>query len=478
MAGIIPRDFIVELLTVIDVVEIIGSHLQLRRAGNEFKALCPFHEEDTPSFQVSPRKQFYYCFGCSASGDAISFLMRYRNLDFQGAVEELAHRAGLTIPRDSSSAVAGTGAASSHKHKELLYPLLERAVAYYREELQRQPRARKYLAQRGLKPETLEKFHVGFAPGEGKLISLLRKQNVSVEHLRQSGLSSEDGRRDRFRKRIIFPIRDPRGRVVALGGRILEAGQPKYLNSPESPVFHKKRELYGLYQPPGKPRPERYFLVEGYLDVLMLDQHGVPGAVATLGTAVTSLQLARLLRLCPRLAIFLDGDAAGRKASRKVLELLLPLLQAGREIDFGFLPEGEDPDSFVLRHGAATFMDKKLRQPLSTFLVQILLGKTDLNSTEGRGRGARPRPGKAPADSRPNPSQRTHPGGGESHAHSRAGTGKPGQRRQWSTAYNDIPQDSTRHRRRAATQVTGQGDPLASYLSRVRGRNRESAATR
>ncbi len=388
MATHIPQAFLQELLAATDVVDVIGAHLQLRRAGAEYKALCPFHEEKTPSFQVSPRKQFFYCFGCHASGDAIGFLTRYRNLDFPTAVEELAHRAGLQVPRTASARDPGADAAARQEN-QMLYTLLERAASYYSAQLQRQPRAQEYLARRGLNPDTLKQFQVGFAPPGTSLVPKLRRDGVGMEALRRSGLSSEDGHRDRFHNRIIFPIRDPRGRVVGLGGRVLESGEaqrrPKYLNSPETPIFHKRRELYGFYQAPGTPRPERYYLVEGYLDVLTLEQHGVSGAVSALGTAVTQTHLARLLRARPRLTICLDGDTAGRQAARQVLERSLPLLEGGRELHFCFLPEGEDPDSFVRKHGATAFTSKELCQPLSIFFLKLFLEGADLNSTEGRG---------------------------------------------------------------------------------------------
>ncbi len=383
MAGRIPQPFLDELLSRVDIVEVVGQRVPLRQAGREYTARCPFHEERTPSFTVSPAKQFYHCFGCGAHGNAIGFLMAHDGLSFPEAVEELAARAGLEVPRE-----AGAGA---DPRQEALLTLLQRAARLYRRWLGEEARAQDYLRRRGIAPETAEAFALGYAPRAWtRLLEALGRGPRELRLLGEAGLavSREGGRRyDRFRDRLLFPIRDRRGRVLGFGGRALGEEQPKYLNSPESPVFHKGRLLYGLYEALQAGRLERLLVVEGYMDVVSLHQHGLPWAVATLGTAVTREQVEALFRTAPRLVFCFDGDAAGRRAAWRALEQALPALREGREVRFLFLPEGEDPDSLVRREGGEAFGARTENAvPFSAFLTAELRRRTDTGSVEGRAR--------------------------------------------------------------------------------------------
>jgi len=390
MAGRIPQSFIDELLTRADIVEVIDSRVQLRKAGREYKACCPFHNEKTPSFTVSPVKQFYHCFGCGAHGSAISFLMDYEHMDFVEAVEELAQRAGLEVPRESGSDTGPVHSTQPH------YAVLELVSDYYRQQLRAHPqagRAVNYLKNRGLTGEIAARFHIGFAPpGWENLAAAVGTDARTRRSLLELGLLIEredgSGAYDRFRDRIQFPIRDRRGRTIGFGGRVLDDGQPKYLNSPESPVFHKGQELYGLYEARKAVRDlDRILVVEGYMDVVALAQFDINYAVATLGTATTPEHLERLFRTVPEVVFCFDGDRAGREAAWRALENTLPVLRDGRAARFLFLPEDEDPDTLVRRIGKAAFEEHITNAAhLSDVFFERLSSGLDLDSIDGRAR--------------------------------------------------------------------------------------------
>jgi len=384
MAGRIPQEFLDQLLNRVDLVEIVNSRVPLRRAGREFMACCPFHAEKTPSFSVSPSKQFYHCFGCGAHGNAIGFLMDYERLEFLDAVEELARHAGLELPQRGDSGDSS----------RTLLERVARADRFFRQQLRIHPdrqRAVDYLRQRGLTGQIAGVFGIGYAPpGWDNLCRALRGDGVPAEDLLAAGLASRDeqGRlRDRFRDRIIFPIRDRRGRVIAFGGRTLDGDvTPKYLNSPETPLFHKGSELYGLYEARAHNRSlPRLIVVEGYMDVVALAQHGIGYAVATLGTATTAEHIERLFRMVNDVVFCFDGDRAGRTAAWRALEVALPFLRDGRQIGFLFLPEGEDPDTLVRREGQAAF-EQRLEQatPLADYLFAELRGQSNPETLAGR----------------------------------------------------------------------------------------------
>lgn len=385
MAGRIPEDFIESLLERTDIVDVISNRVPLQRAGREYKACCPFHDEKTPSFYVSPQKQFYHCFGCGVHGTAIGFVMQYDGLEFPDAIESLAADAGLEVPREG-----GSGAPPARFDGMLA--ALGAADDWFRGQLQQSRAALDYLERRGLDAAVIEEFGVGYAPDRwDALLGHLSSRDVSRQDMERAGLiaAREDGRRyDRFRHRIMFPIHDRRGRVVAFGGRALAAEKgPKYLNSPETPLFHKGKELYRLFQARRGARPDRLMVVEGYMDALALHQFGFPGAVATLGTAVTSDQVRMLFRASPEVVFCFDGDRAGRQAAWRGLEAALPVLEAGHQVRFLFLPEGEDPDSVVRARGAAG-MQRELdkAQPLPDFFFQDLTARVDMESLDGRAR--------------------------------------------------------------------------------------------
>lgn len=354
MAGRIPKPFIDELVARADIVEVVGARVTLKRAGSNYKGLCPFHGEKTPSFTVSPSKGFYHCFGCSAHGTAIGFLMAYDNLEFPEAVEALAEMMGLEVPRES------TGPAEPKEENEELYELMREADQIYRAALRTSETAIAYLKKRGIDGRTAGRFGIGFAPDAWDTV--LRGLGTSegrIAKLMQAGLlaMNEAGRQyDRFRNRIMFPIRNARGQVIGFGGRVLDSGEPKYLNSPETPIFRKGQELYGLYesrQTPGKPKT--IFVVEGYLDVASLVQFGVEHVVATLGTAMTADNIRRLTRLTDRVVFCFDGDRAGRAAASRAMEAALPFGGGKVELSFLLLPEKDDPDTFVRSQGADAF---------------------------------------------------------------------------------------------------------------------------
>ena len=381
MAGPIPSEFIDDLLDRADITQIIGERVKLTRAGREYKGLCPFHQEKTPSFTVSEAKGFFHCFGCGAHGSALSFVMLHDRLDFPAAVEALADRYGLEVPRRGPPRPSGKG----------LYELLHEAARHYIELLKGDSRAKDYLKGRGLTGEIARTFALGYAPKGNSIVARFGQSDEDRRHLVDAGLAlkSDSGDLyDRFRDRIIFPIRDRRGRVTGFGGRAMGDVQPKYMNSPETPVFHKGRELYGLYES-RRGKIARCVLVEGYMDVIGLTQYEVPGALANLGTAVTPQQLTRLFSIAPSVVFCFDGDAAGRQAAGRAMERALPEMRGGRELSFAFLPEGEDPDTYVRSQGAESFI-KVLEQasPMSEFMMARLSQQCNLATAEGRARMA------------------------------------------------------------------------------------------
>jgi len=392
--GRIPQHFIDELIARADIVEIIGARVQLKKAGREFKACCPFHNEKTPSFWVSPDKQFYHCFGCGKHGTVLGFLMDHDHMAFPEAVEELATRLGLEVPHE------GAADNAPKRADEPLYDLMKEVARFYCEGLVREPRARDYITRRGLTRDTCERFQIGYAMNSWN--EVLRRFGASEsarKALQDSGLIVErergqmrDGERhyDRFRDRIMFPIRDARGRVIAFGGRIIDQGEPKYLNSPETVLFHKGRELYALYETRrARTNLTRLLIVEGYMDAVRLHQAGVDYAVATLGTATTADHFRRLFRLVPSVVFAFDGDRAGRAAAWRALQQGLPEAREGREIRFLFLPDGHDPDSLVGEEGREAF-EARLSSalPLSEYLVHELSQQSDLSHADGRARFA------------------------------------------------------------------------------------------
>ena len=396
----IPQSFIDELVSRVDIVEVIDARVPLKKHGKEFTACCPFHNEKTPSFTVSPSKQFFHCFGCGAHGTALGFLMDYEHLDFVEAVRQLASMVGLAVPQE---------AGETRSDLAPLYAVLDQAARMYREALKNSPEAVAYLKARGLSGEIAAEFGIGFVPaGWDTLLKYLGSDEPGRQHLSAAGLivRRDDGRfYDRFRERIMFPIRDSRGRIIAFGGRIIGKGavqgstsapggrksgaaEPKYLNSPETPLFHKGRELYGLYEVRQALRDiTRLVVVEGYMDVVALHQHAIRYAVATMGTATTGEHLQRLFRVTSEVVFCFDGDRAGRAAAWRALENALPEAREGRQIKFLFLPEGEDPDTVVRKTGKDSFEARiKDAVPLSSFLLDSLAAQTDVGSLDGRAR--------------------------------------------------------------------------------------------
>ncbi len=385
MPGKIPNRFIDELLNRVDIVDVINRRVPLKKAGREYHACCPFHDEKTPSFTVSPQKQFYHCFGCGVHGSAIGFLMEYDNLGFVEAVEELAGSVGVEVPREDGGAPQGPDLRP-------LYNTMEEASRFYQHQLRRHPQAPgavDYLKSRGLSGDVAARFQIGYAPpGWDNLLTSLGRDNPSIRRLAECGLIIEqEGKRyDRFRDRIVFPIRDTRGRVIGFGGRVMGDEKPKYLNSPETPLFHKGRQLYGLYEArKADGKLQRLLVVEGYMDTVALAQYGILNAVATLGTATTQEHLELIFRTCPEVVFCFDGDRAGRDAGWKALQTSLPAMRDGREVRFLFLPEGEDPDSLVRkegREGLEQRLDRAL--PLSEFLFQQLTAQVKMETIDGR----------------------------------------------------------------------------------------------
>jgi len=386
MATRIPDAFIDDLIARTDIVELIQARVALKRKGKEYSACCPFHDERTPSFTVSPTKQFYYCFGCGAHGNALRFLMDYERLEFLDALEELAKRAGVEIPRDTRQRH------QSHDH-QALFDVLGEAARLFRQQLETAPKAQQYLERRGVDARVRAQFDLGYAPDAfGSVRDALGSTPQRLALLERAGLLAKNARGvyDKFRHRVMFPIHDRRGRVIAFGGRALAAdgGGPKYLNSPETALFHKGRELYGLWQArQAQSTLERLIVVEGYMDVIALFQHGLTQAVATLGTATTPEQAELLFRSAPDVVFCFDGDRAGRAAAWKALNAVLAHLRDGRQAWFLFLPEGEDPDSLIRREGAAGF-DARLRAatPLSDYFFEQLSEGAPLSTLDGRAR--------------------------------------------------------------------------------------------
>jgi DNA primase len=390
MAGRIPQPFIDEIVARSDIVDIVGARVPLKKSGREYKACCPFHSEKSPSFWVSPEKQFYHCFGCGAHGTVVGFLMQYEKLGFVEAVADLAERAGLEMPREVQS-VREPGSVD-------LYEVTGRAARFFEQNLADNERGRDYLQRRGIDAPTCAKFALGYAPDSwNALLNRFGSQEDERRRLLQVGLiierdtrggSVQAGFYDRFRDRLMFPIRDARGRVLAFGGRIIDQGEPKYLNSPETPLFHKGRELYGLYESrQSRTDFKRLMIVEGYMDVVRLHQAGITYAVATLGTATTQEHLHKIFRVTSELVFCFDGDRAGLQAGWRALENALPLARDGRELKFMFLPEGHDPDTLVAAEGADAFEGRlKTALPLSEYLVQHLVSQVDLTHVDGRAR--------------------------------------------------------------------------------------------
>lgn len=388
MAGRIPRVFINDLLARTDIVDLIDARVKLKKQGKNYHACCPFHNEKTPSFTVNGEKQFYHCFGCGAHGNAVDFLMNYDRLEFVETIEELATMHGLDVPYE-----VGTGPTQIERHqRQSLYQLMEQLSTFYQQALHQSDglQARAYLQQRGLSDDVIRHFSIGFAPvGWDNALKRFGRDADSRTALADAGMlvTNDQGRTyDRFRERVMFPIRDKRGRVIAFGGRVLGEGMPKYLNSPETEVFHKGRQLYGLYEAQqSHPNLQRLLVVEGYMDVVALAQYGIDYAVASLGTATTAEHIQLLFRATDNVICCYDGDRAGREAAWRALETVLPYLNDGRQLRFMFLPDGEDPDTLVRQEGKEAFEQRmEQAQPLSTFLFETLMPQVDLSSPDGR----------------------------------------------------------------------------------------------
>jgi DNA primase len=385
VAGRIPDSFLDELVSRSDIVEIIGARVPLKKAGREFKACCPFHNEKSPSFSVSAEKQFFHCFGCGAHGTVIGFLMQYEKMEFLDAVADLSQRAGLELPREAEGKRdSGSGD---------LYELMMRAARFFEQNLADSPKALGYLERRGIDAKTSANFSLGYAPDAWEaLLKRFGAQEEERRRLLEVGLILErsaersSGFYDRFRDRLMFPIRDSRGRHIGFGGRVIDQGEPKYMNSPETSLFHKGRELYGLYEArQARGDFKRLLIVEGYMDVVRLHQAGITYAVATLGTATTQEHLNKIFKMTSEVVFCFDGDRAGRKAAWRALENALPLARDGRELKFMFLPEGHDPDTLVAEEGPEAFENRsKEALPLSEYLVQQLIAEVDLNHVDGR----------------------------------------------------------------------------------------------
>lgn len=397
MSGLIPKQFIVDLIDRADVVEVVGRRVPLKKAGKEFKACCPFHDEKSASFTVSPTKGFYHCFGCGAHGTALDFLMQYDHMEFVEAVESLAGIMGVEVPREESQRPA--------RSFDALFDLLAQVEKFFTARLKDNEAAVDYLKARGIDGSTAKRFGLGYAPdGWSNILDEFGTSKEAIGRLLATGLIIEKdngGHYDRFRDRIMFPIRDSRGRTIGFGGRVLGNAVPKYMNSPETVLFHKGQELYGLYEARQALRNiDRLVVVEGYMDVVGLARHGIEFSTATLGTATTDEHLNRLFRTCDEIAFSFDGDRAGRAAAWKALENALPQIREGRQVRFVFLPDGQDPDSFVQERGAQAFMaalDNAM--PLSDFLIEELAGQVDMESVDGRARLAelaRPLVGRLP----------------------------------------------------------------------------------
>ncbi len=387
MAGKIPPQFIDDLLTRVDIVDIIDSRVPLKKAGKNLQACCPFHNEKSPSFTVSPDKQFYHCFGCGAHGTAIGFLMEYDQMSFPEAIQDLADSVGMTVPT--------THSVSASPAKQNLYELMDKVSQYYVHQLQTHPQRQifnDYLRGRGLSEQTIAHFQIGMAPdGWDNVLKTFGGNPHAIQQLNEAGLlsSNDKGRHyDRFRNRVMFPIRDRRGRVVGFGGRVLDDSTPKYLNSPETAIFHKSNELYGLFQARKTNRKlERVVIVEGYMDVIALAEKGITNAVATLGTATTIEHLRQLQRAAPEIVFCFDGDRAGKEAAWRAAENALPLLGGNHQLKFMFLADGEDPDSMVRKQGSEAFTAAvKQAKNYSDFFFESIESRVDMSSMDGRAR--------------------------------------------------------------------------------------------
>tara|TARA_B110000263_G_C15305224_1_gene509987 strand:+ start:1571 stop:3352 length:1782 start_codon:yes stop_codon:yes gene_type:complete len=398
MSGLIPQHFIDDLIARVDIIEVLGNRIQLKKAGKEFKSVCPFHDDSNPSLTISPAKGFYHCFSCGAHGTAVGFLMNYEHLSFVEAIESLASSLGVEIPYEKNQ--------QPIKKNNNLFDLLEKIQAHYQLELKNEKKAIEYLKNRGITGKIAKRFNVGYAPsGWRNILDEFGKSSTEIDKLTTLGLvipKDNNNHYDRFRERIMFPIRDSRGRFIGFGGRILTQDQPKYLNSPETPLFHKGRELYGLYECQQALRKiERLVVVEGYMDVISLAQHGVDYAVASMGTATTDDHFNRLFRLTDYVYFCFDGDQAGLDAAWRALKNALPHIREGRQIKFVFLPENDDPDTFIKKNSAAIF-EKELNngKDLSDFLIEKLSKDIDVKSIDGKARlaeKAKPLISKIPA---------------------------------------------------------------------------------
>ncbi|HCG7306840.1 DNA primase [Vibrio parahaemolyticus] len=399
MAGHIPRSFIDDLLARLDIVDIIDARVKLKKKGKNYGACCPFHNEKTPSFSVSQEKQFYHCFGCGAHGNAIDFMMEFERLEFVEAIEELASYLGLDVPREQRSGGGGqfnSGPQASSSEKRSLYDLMGSIAQFYRNQL-KQPSSKvaiEYLKDRGLSGEIVQKFGIGYVADEWDLVRKNFGQNKDNQDMLVTGgmlIENDKGNRyDRFRGRIMFPIRDRRGRVIGFGGRVLGEGTPKYLNSPETPIFHKGKELYGLYEVLQAHRePAQILVVEGYMDVVALAQYGVDYSVASLGTSTTGDHIQMLFRQTNTVVCCYDGDRAGKEAAWRALENALQFLKTGNTLKFLFLPDGEDPDSYVRKYGKAEF-EQQIEQatPLSSYLFDNLIELHQINLGNNEGKSA------------------------------------------------------------------------------------------
>jgi DNA primase len=379
MSGRIPRNFIDDLLNRVDIVEVIDSRVPLKKKGREYWACCPFHGEKTASFSVSASKQFYHCFGCQKSGNAVGFLMDYDHMEFVEAIESLAQALGIEVPYEKGSAPARPA-----EGLEAMYQAMEQSAQYFEAQLKQTPAAIEYLKNRGISGQTAKIFAIGYAPPGWNNLTGNEKLLVDTGML----VKKEDGKQyDRFRHRLMFPIRDRRGRTIAFGGRVINPeDNPKYLNSPESPLFHKSDEIYGLYEmKKALTNIERIYITEGYMDVVALAEHGVKSAVATLGTAINNRQIESLFRVCKNLVFCFDGDAAGKKAAWRSLEQCLASLKEGRIARFLFLPEGQDPDSFINQHGEDAFNQQvEHASTLTEYLFENLLAECNIGTLEGR----------------------------------------------------------------------------------------------
>jgi DNA primase len=392
--ALIPQSFIADLLNRVDIVDVVGQHVKLKKAGANFQGLCPFHSEKSPSFSVSPTKQFYHCFGCGAHGSAISFLMEYSGLGYVDAIEDLARSAGLDVPREERTA----NDVARQQQAMALSEVMSSAADWYRQQLKGNPRAVEYLKGRGLTGEIAKRYALGYAPdgwqGLEAVFGTYANDEVAKTLLEgglliqgeQSDNNQQVKRYDRFRDRVMFPIRNPKGQTIGFGGRILDQGEPKYLNSPETPLFSKGNTLYGLFEARQAIRAQEYVLVcEGYMDVVALAQLGFPNAVATLGTACTANHVRMLLRQTDKVVFSFDGDSAGQRAAQRALEACLPLMSDDKEIRFLFLPTEHDPDSYVRAYGAPAF-EKVIKEAMSisSFFFKIVSEGHELTTPEGR----------------------------------------------------------------------------------------------